>query len=48
MIGIPCVILTLIFFETLTYQDALEHQIKVMDAAAFSLCMEKRHSFSGL
>ncbi len=28
------------FFETLTYQEALERQIKVMDAAAFSLCME--------
>ncbi len=30
------------FFETLTYQEALERQIKVMDAAAFSLCMENR------
>ncbi|MDZ8120382.1 UMP kinase [Pontiella agarivorans] len=27
-------------FETITYQDALNKQLKVMDAAAFSLCME--------
>ncbi len=27
-------------FETITYQDALFKQLKVMDAAAFSLCME--------
>jgi uridylate kinase len=27
-------------FETITYQDALSRQLKVMDAAAFSLCME--------
>lgn len=27
-------------FEQLTYQEALERQLKVMDAAAFSLCME--------
>ncbi len=30
------------FFEILTYQEALERQIKVMDAAAFSLCMENK------
>ncbi len=27
-------------FETITYQDALAKQLKIMDAAAFSLCME--------
>ena len=27
-------------FETISYQDALSRQLKVMDAAAFSLCME--------
>ncbi|MEN7972370.1 MAG: UMP kinase [Verrucomicrobiota bacterium] len=27
-------------FEQLTYQDALSKQLKIMDAAAFSLCME--------
>jgi len=27
-------------FDTITYQDALNKQLKVMDAAAFSLCME--------
>ncbi|MBT8045802.1 MAG: UMP kinase, partial [Pontiella sp.] len=27
-------------FDTLSYQDALSRQLKVMDAAAFSLCME--------
>ena len=27
-------------FERLTYQEALEKQLKVMDAAAFALCME--------
>ncbi|WP_372807075.1 UMP kinase [Pontiella sp.] len=27
-------------FETISYQDALNRQLKVMDAAAFSLCME--------
>jgi uridylate kinase len=27
-------------FEQLSYQDALSKQLKVMDAAAFSLCME--------
>ena len=27
-------------FEKLTYQDALSRQLKIMDAAAFSLCME--------
>ncbi len=27
-------------YETVTYQDALSKQLKVMDAAAFSLCME--------
>jgi len=27
-------------FDTITYQDALNRQLKVMDAAAFSLCME--------
>ncbi|WP_372797636.1 UMP kinase [Pontiella sp.] len=27
-------------FENITYQDALNKQLKVMDAAAFSLCME--------
>ena len=27
-------------FERLTYQDALAKQLKVMDAAAFALCME--------
>lgn len=27
-------------FEKLSYQDALSKQLKVMDAAAFSLCME--------
>lgn len=27
-------------FETLSYQQALSKQLKVMDAAAFSLCME--------
>lgn len=27
-------------YERLTYQDALEKQLKVMDAAAFALCME--------
>ena len=26
--------------ETVTYMDALQMQLKVMDAAAFSLCME--------
>lgn len=29
-------------FETLTYQEALQRQLKVMDAAAFSLCQENR------
>jgi uridylate kinase len=27
-------------FDTISYQDALSRQLKVMDAAAFSLCME--------
>lgn len=27
-------------FETLNYMDALQMQLKIMDAAAFSLCME--------
>lgn len=27
-------------FDTISYQDALARQLKVMDAAAFSLCME--------
>ena len=27
-------------FDTITYQEALNKQLKVMDAAAFSLCME--------
>ena len=27
-------------FEKLTYQEALSRQLKIMDAAAFSLCME--------
>jgi uridylate kinase len=27
-------------FDKITYQDALSRQLKVMDAAAFSLCME--------
>ncbi|RKX45235.1 MAG: UMP kinase [Verrucomicrobia bacterium] len=27
-------------FERITYQDALSKQLKIMDAAAFSLCME--------
>ena len=27
-------------FETLTYQNAIERQLKVMDTAAFSLCQE--------
>ncbi len=27
-------------FETISYQEALSRQLKVMDAAAFSLCME--------
>ncbi|MCK5675521.1 MAG: UMP kinase, partial [Verrucomicrobia bacterium] len=27
-------------FEQITYQDALTKQLKIMDAAAFSLCME--------
>ena len=27
-------------FEKITYQDALTRQLKIMDAAAFSLCME--------
>jgi len=27
-------------FETISYQDALSKQLKIMDAAAFSLCME--------
>jgi len=27
-------------FERITYQDALSRQLKIMDAAAFSLCME--------
>jgi len=27
-------------FEKITYQDALSKQLKIMDAAAFSLCME--------
>ncbi len=27
-------------FEHITYQDALSKQLKIMDAAAFSLCME--------
>jgi uridylate kinase len=27
-------------FDTITYQDAIARQLKVMDAAAFSLCME--------
>ena len=27
-------------FDTITYQEALSKQLKVMDAAAFSLCME--------
>ena len=27
-------------FKKITYQDALSRQLKVMDAAAFSLCME--------
>ncbi|MDF7800736.1 UMP kinase [Pontiellaceae bacterium B1224] len=27
-------------FESISYQDALSRQLKVMDAAAFSLCME--------
>jgi uridylate kinase len=29
-------------FEKLTYQEALVRQLRVMDAAAFSLCMENR------
>lgn len=29
-------------YETITYQDALQQQLKVMDAAAFSLCMEQK------
>ena len=29
-------------FEKITYKDALQLQLKVMDAAAFSLCMENR------
>jgi len=29
-------------YERLTYQDALAQQLKVMDAAAFALCMENR------
>ncbi len=29
-------------FERLTYQEALEQRLKVMDAAAFALCMESR------
>lgn len=28
-------------YENLTYQEAIEQQIKVMDQAAFSLCMDK-------
>ena len=27
-------------FDSISYQDALSRQLKVMDAAAFSLCME--------
>jgi uridylate kinase len=27
-------------YETLTYQNAIEQQLKVMDTAAFSLCQE--------
>ena len=27
-------------YEQVTYLDALKNQLKVMDAAAFSLCME--------
>jgi uridylate kinase len=30
------------FLPSLTYMDALRQQLKVMDAAAFSLCMENR------
>jgi uridylate kinase len=29
-------------FKTLSYADALKNQLKIMDAAAFSLCMENR------
>ena len=29
-------------FKDITYTDALSRQLKVMDAAAFSLCMEKQ------
>jgi uridylate kinase len=29
-------------FTTVTYQEALTRQLKVMDAAAFALCMENR------
>ena len=27
-------------FKTLTYQEALRRQLKIMDAAAFALCQE--------
>lgn len=29
-------------YERLTYSDALQQQLKIMDAAAFSLCMENK------
>jgi uridylate kinase len=29
-------------FETLTYMEALQRQLKVMDSTAFSLCMDTR------